>query len=229
MAQTYLRPAIAMIELIFAIVIMGIVLMSAPRLISTASNSTTVVLQQEGINQAVSRISMVLGYPWDEADTNDSCIPPVLDVTHGDIALKPISATDSSRRIGVPLATRSRKFNSCGVHLNASSLGADAGDLDDIDDFSNTSLVSAQHIGGGDYIETGTVSIATAVSYGDDNATYSGTTITFVPGAGTATSNIKNINVTITSTSGVDELNKTITMKAFSCNVGGIAYERRQL
>ena len=34
-----MRPAIAMIELIFAIVIMGIVLMSAPRLISTAAKS----------------------------------------------------------------------------------------------------------------------------------------------------------------------------------------------
>ena len=71
MKQLYLRPAIAMIELIFSIVIMGIVMMSAPMLISTASNSTSVVLQQEGINQAVSRITMMLSYPWDEANTND--------------------------------------------------------------------------------------------------------------------------------------------------------------
>jgi len=228
-----LRPAIAMIELIFAIVIMGIVMMSAPMLISTAGNSTSVVLQQEGINQAVSRITMILSYPWDEANTNDSCIPPALGVTTNAtvIALGPINTTtDPSRRVGVPLASNSRKFNSCGADLNASALGADSGDLDDIDDFDGTSspLASIQNAGGR-YIGKDSATIATTISYGSDTADYSGTTITFVPGTGTATSNIKNIDVTVSTFSSDADLNSSIIMHAFSCNIGGIAYERRQL
>lgn len=220
-----LKPAIAMIELIFAIVIMGIVMMSAPMLISTASSSTSVVLQQEGINQAVSRITMMLSYPWDEADTNDSCIPPVLVVTNGDIAL-------DINRSGVPLTSNSRKFNSCGTLLYASAtLGADGSDLDDIDDFGNTNLTQIQDAGGR-YIGKDSVTINTSVTYGSDIATYSdggASPIVFTPSNGTATSNIKNIDVNVTTFNGITELKSTIIMHAFSCNIGGIAYERRQL
>ncbi len=222
------RSAIAMIELIFAIVVMGIALMSAPSLIRTAKQGTTAVLQQEGINQAVSRIVMIFSYPWDENDTNVSCIPPVLRVTHGDSELEPMP-TDSSRRIGVPSLSNSRKFTSCGSALYASStLGMDPGDSqpDDIDDFTNTTLQQIQNAGGR-YIEKSTVSIATTVSYGSDNADYTQQVIHFAPGSGQATSNIKNIQVTVTSTSGTQELQKTITMHAFSCNIGGIEYAKK--
>ena len=91
----HMRTAIAMIELIFAIVIMGIVLMSAPMLISTASSTTTVALQQEGINEASSRISMILTYPWDQNDINDSCISPVLHVSSGDSELAEDNTTQT--------------------------------------------------------------------------------------------------------------------------------------
>jgi hypothetical protein len=72
MNKTTLRPAIAMVELIFAIVIMGIVLMSAPMLISTASKSGYVAIQQEAINEAASQVNMIMGYHWDENNTNGS-------------------------------------------------------------------------------------------------------------------------------------------------------------
>lgn len=232
MTYNYFRPAIAMIELIFAIVIMGIVMMSAPMLISTASSSAPVVLQQEGINQAVSRITMILTYPWDEGDTNDSCIPPVLRVTNGDSELEPITnlSIQFSVRPGVPLATNSRKFNSCETHLNASAtLGADGSDLDDIDDFNNNIGLSEIQDAGGRYIGKGSVNINTSITYGSDSADYTTSTITFTPLDGIATSNIKNIDVTVSAFSSDADLNSSITMHAFSCNIGGIAYERRQL
>ena len=232
MKATHFRPAIAMIELIFAIVIMGIVMMSAPMLISTATKSTTVVLQQEGVNQAVSRITMVLTYPWDEADTNDSCIPPVLIVTNGDSNLEPMP-TDASRRIGVPINSRSRKFNSCGADLNASTTGVDTGDSakDDIDDFGSTALSEIQNAGGR-YIGKSDVNINTVITYGSDTADYSdggNNPIVFTPSNGTATSNIKNIDVNVTTYASSTELKNTIVMHAFSCNIGGIAYEKRIL
>ena len=58
-----LRPAIAMIELIFALVIMGIALMSAPMLITVSTQSIEVSLQQESLNEASSRVNMLLTYP----------------------------------------------------------------------------------------------------------------------------------------------------------------------
>jgi len=228
-----LRPAIAMIELIFALVIMGIALMSAPMLISTASQSVTVALQQEGINEASSRIAMILTYPWDENDINDSCIPPVLHVTHGHIALE---EHNQSHRIGVPLYSSSHTFKCGKSEFNASStIGAEANDAynDDIDDFTNTSLtLDNSGSGGKDYIEKDTVSIATSVLYNDDNTTsgnYDADTITFNPFSTTATgtTNIKQIKVTLTSTNSAQELEKTINLNAFSCNIGGYDYERR--
>jgi len=42
------------------------------------------------------------------------------------------------------------------------------------------------------------------------------------------TTNIKLISVTLTSTSGVNELNKTIVLRAFGCNIGAAELEVRR-
>ena len=67
-----MRKAIAMIELIFAIVIMGIILMSAPMLISNASQSGYVAMQQEGINEAATQVNMIMGHYWDENNVDET-------------------------------------------------------------------------------------------------------------------------------------------------------------
>ncbi len=229
------RPAIAMIELIFAIVIMGIVMMSAPMLISTSAKSTSVALQQEGINEAVSRVSMILTHEWDQHDTNVSCLPPVLHVSSaGDVALKEVNTT--TRRVGVPLQTKSRTFHyACNnSELNATAtLGIEGTVIDDIDDFTNTSLIEdLSGSGGKDYIEKTTVNIATSIYYTPDIANYSSSSVaySFTPGSTSSSStNIKAIQVTLTSTSGIDELEKTIVLNAFSCNTGGPEFQSRGL
>ena len=228
------RPAIAMIELIFAIVVMGIVMMSAPQLLSTASKSGYVAIQQEGINEAATQVNMILDYPWDENNTNT-----VLVVDNGDAELNATNIADSdARRAGTsPFSTR--LFVSTGGILagvfNASAvLGNDIGenntslDRDDIDDFNGTSVnlvLDGANAGASDYIEKGgQINIARTVSYMDDNASYNspaGGTLNFNPFTNKAgTTNIKHIQVTLTSTSGVAELAKTITLHAFSCNIG---------
>jgi len=236
MHYTHKRPAIAMIELIFAIVVMGIVMMSAPTLISTATQTTTVALQQASINEAASQINIVLTYSWDENDTNSSCeMPPVLHVTAGDIELDEVGTT--ARRVGVPLASSSHTFKCKSTEFSASSLGTDGADVsnDDMDDFSGaaTLINLAGGAGGVDYIEQTTVQMTTAITYVEDNITaYSNQTITYIPGAVVTvnTSNIKHISVTLTSTSTANELNqKKIILNAFSCNIGGYRYESRTL
>lgn len=237
-----MRPAIAMLELIFAIVIMGIILMSAPQLISTASQSGYVAIQQEGISEAASQVNMIMGYHWDENDTDTSYIDPILAVSvSGDADLN--EEGNTSRRLGTPQESYRSFVRSDGVNdLSASAPAtfgtADAGEPeeDDMDDFSgsSTNLVfvpeTTYEANQADYIETTTVDIARNVVYSSDSANYNQTTVNFDPSftdAG-ATTNIKSIIVTLTSNSGVNELEKEITLRAFSCNIGGYKLEERE-
>ena len=233
----WLRPAIAMIELIFAIVIMGIVMMSAPMLISTATQSTYVAMQQEGINEAATQVSIIMGYAWDENDTDDT-YAPILHVTAGASDLAEVATT--ARRKGTPNESQ-RTFIFADANTSnlfattVTALGSDgAGEVpDDVDDFIGD--ISLTQIGGTasvDYIEKTTVNINTTVGYISDTVLggYQQSTITFVPGTGVAgTSNIKEIVVTLTSTdtANADVLAKNIVLRAFSCNIGAYQLEER--
>ena len=233
-----LRKAMAMIELIFAIVIMGIVMMSAPMLISTAAKSGYVGIQQEGINEAATQLNMILSYHWDENNTDEEYIDTLLTVAAGDSDLD--KNTTTQRREGTPLESWRTYIREDGNHdLNASfattfGAGNDAGesatDRDDIDDFhlTSTSLVV---IANTDVDYADTVEINTSVSYIDDNASYMSSSLDFDPdysSAPTGSTNIKHIKVTLTSTSGIDELDKTIVLHAFSCNIGAYQFESRE-
>ncbi len=241
MHRQILRPAIAMIELIFAIVIMAIVLLSAPQLISTSTESGYVAVQQEAINEAASQVNMILGYSWDEENTNEIYLPSVLRVTNGDAGLKEIGT--SGRRAGTPAQSYRSFYRADGADFNATAIGTDTGDTfnDDMDDFNNPiprTLVLVES-SGSDYIETNTTNITTTVRYGSDapagsTGPYSNlggdTQISYSPdfdSAATPTTNIKFITVSLTSSSSLSELDKNITFNAFSANIGGYELEER--
>ena len=239
MMPTLHRPAIAMIELIFAIVIMGIVMMSAPMLISTASNSGYVAIQQEGINEAATQVSIMMDYPWDENNTVDTNTT-VLNVSSGFAQLNG-TLIMPKRRAGTPPNSNRVYLNDAGIDdTNASAIGLDGAETiantDDIDDFNGTTvnlnLIAASVA---DYIEKGgAIQIARTVSYMNDNALNYSTggvsgILTYTPVfANTPPStNIKRLQATLTSTSGVNELQKTIILHAFSCNIGTYKLEER--
>ena len=211
------RPAIAMIELIFAIVIIGIVLMSVPNLIDRAAKSGYTSLQQEAIAVASSHISLILAMQWDEEDTNTSRKGPILQVSSG-----------NSKLAARPGAFQRNYIGSGGPYA-ASSIGSDLNDLDDIDDFHGTtiSLRNFEDIDteSGDLIDL-KIEIATTIDYIDDNLssgdynTSSAIVYNFDPAAATPTTNIKAISTTLTTNSTAEELDKEITLRAFSCNIG---------
>lgn len=232
------RPAIAMIELIFAIVIMGIVLMSAPMLISTAAKSGFVAIQQEAIHEAASHLNMIMGYHWDENDADERYVDPILRVSSGNGDLEESGTT--GRRPGTPEESYRTFIRSDGVdNLTASTtpLGPDGGDRDDIDDFSGNTDLTEIEVASADNVETTTININAAVAYipdspgsgsyadpgGDNKITF---TPNFAANSGSST-NIKRITVTLTSTSGVTELDKQIVLHAFSCNIGGYTLAER--
>jgi len=206
------RPAIAMIELIFSIVIMGIVLMSAPMLISTASSSVSVALQQEGVNEAASKVNIILTYSWDQNDVNATSVLHVI----GGSAQFEANSSNGGERIGVPYMSggkhRTFKLDNGSEYNASTTLGKEGSNTDDMDDFNGDTIALTSYSsgsGGTDYIEKGTVTMSTVVSY--------------------KTPNIKEINVTLSSSSSEEELSKNIVFSAFSCNIGGTQFESRQI
>jgi Tfp pilus assembly protein PilV len=234
------RQGIAMIELIFALVIIGIVLMSAPMLISQASQSNSVALQQEAIAAIATHTNILLSKHWDEE--NAKLVGGVSPILHTDFNNSNFDFNLTETRRGLSLFNGRLTVHN-NVLLNASSIGEDgAGDRNDIDDYhdqhNTVTVYGSQNIKSyekmykGDYIDIN-LDIHTKVKYIKDNQylnsnligdlNTSNITIDIDPSAlivGGLTSNIKFLNVVLSSTSGIKELNKNITLQAFSCNIG---------
>jgi len=238
------RPAIAMIELIFSIVVIGITLMSAPLLMQQASSSGYVTMQQEGISEAASRVNIITGNHWDEENTYEGILDTVLQTDSKSSDLNESLGADgngSGRRLGTPKESYRSYVDPTNTRYMSTApndFGLDDGEIandteDDIDDFGATGLILVD-LADVDYGETTTVSIATEIAYIDDvpaSGGYNGKTLRFDPNFNetlTRTSNIKRIKVTLTSTSDIEELNKTIVFNAFSCNIGTPQLEERE-
>ena len=238
-----------MIELIFALVIIGIVLLSAPMLIQQSSQSNSVALQQEAIAAVASHTSILLTKHWDEIDANisSSSVSPILMTSVGDNIF---SFTNNRSRAGIDDNITGRlTLVQVGVDnnisiLNASTvLGQEGNDFDDIDDYHNTTLgltlydISQDTTASvGDYVDLN-LTMTTLIQYIDDSpatfAQISSTTniqnnynIAINSPIG-GTSNIKFVNVQLRTVNpaltNTNELNKSILLQAFSCNIGSVA------
>ncbi len=241
-----MRPAIAMIELIFAIVVIGITLMSAPMLINQASTSGYVAIQQESIAHAASQMGLILTRAWDEQDTNATLGSPILSTTYTNTQL---DFTTTTPQAGMTIGSPSRVYTHVGIPgvlvPASNTLQADGADEDDIDDFDgldyNLSVFNSENIATaiGDVIDKN-IAISVNVEYGDDIPKgvsagasingYQNTNITFSNpfnnSAVTGTSNIKLITVVLTTSAPTAELNKSISLGAFSCNIGSFTTKR---
>ena len=207
-----------MIELIFALVIMGIVLMSAPMLIQQSMRSTNIALQQEAIVATASQTAIILSMHWDEKNSNIVAgESPILDANRSAFSFPPA---------GLAGGVFGRNTKEGNTTLPPSILGVDVNEelkepttFDDIDDY-HTSDFGLMLFNGenttadiGEYVDTN-ISIKTTVRYTqENNVSKNITTGSF--------SNIKFIKVNLTSKqTDVPELEKNITLKAFSCNIG---------
>jgi len=242
------KKGIAMIELIFALVIMGIVLMSAPTLIHQSIKSGNVALQQEAIAAAASQASIVLSMHWDENnETNLAGVSPILstsrepfDFNNTDIpkGLKGASFdvsgrnTDDGGEIKVPTL-----FSDFGMDQTDKNETNETSyqDFDDVDDYHNSTfgliVFNSEFTSAdvGDYVDVN-ITMNTTVNYAEDRVTtgdttaLSGTTINLNNKINntpiSSITNIKFVTINLTSNSGIEELDKNITLKAFSCNIG---------
>lgn len=233
--NTKLRPGIAMIELIFALVIIGITLMSAPMLISTAEKSGYVAIQQEAINEAATQVNMIMGYHWDQNTADERFLDPILMVSSGVSDLAEVNTTsnpNTGRRLGTPTQSY-RTFIINNSRLSASTIPSTGNNnKNDITDFIGDTNLTLIKSSSSEYIETTSININTAISYSEDNVSsgYNQSSIVFNPfTASGGTTNIKSIIVSLTSLGGVSELDKNIVLRAFSSNIGGYILEERDV
>ncbi len=235
MMRAKMRNGIAMIELIFAIVVMGIVMMSAPTLVSTATQSGLVAVQQEAIAASASELGMILTRDWDEAGTDETTESPILIVSNGDPELDMVLAPDgnsSGRRAGTPTTSSRKSFSSVSsVERSASSVFVDITDVndDDIDDFDGGIItLTGLRYALGDLADN-TITIGTTVTYISDTpsaGSYNSENLTLndpFDNNVTGTSNIKSITAQTTSTN----LDTSIRLQAFSCNIGTYTLKTR--
>lgn len=228
------KAGIAMIELIFAIVVMGITLLSVPMLLTVVGKSSIVSFQQEAIAIAASHTNALMTYAWDEQNT-DTLALYIQNPLHANGATL---LTEGGRPTFSYPAARRRDFAVGGAATLL--LGDDTNlslvdTLDDVDDFNDQPPIgliiavsggTVNDVDEGAYIDAN-ISINTQVRYGDDTATYDSGTGVFAfsdplsSATMTNTTNIKLITTQLTSSSLSDELNdKQINLNAFMCNIG---------
>lgn len=233
------RAAIAMIELIFSIVIIGLVLLSAPMLIERSTKSTYVALQQESIAAAATQINMIMTAEWDHSNTDNIEGAPVLQTGTTSTAITncttqhPVGVTSASGRYCNGLGSPTLFFSATAIGPE----GLEGSINDDIDDYdSNASQISvyenevyATHQG--DYLDRN-ITITSRIYYGDDTprdvgngaGNYQTSTTYANPFRNVITANttnIKLITVELTSSNPADEISdKQITLSAFMCNIG---------
>ncbi|MCH9741474.1 MAG: hypothetical protein K0U38_11645 [Epsilonproteobacteria bacterium] len=242
MIEKNFKRGVAMVELIFAMVVIGIVLLSSPMLIQQSINSSYVALQQEAIAATASHTGVLLSKHWDEGDANHTVgVAPIISITRDPFNLDGLK-DNAGNAIG------SVRTSNLIEEINASSIGKDLNEdnrssFDDIDDYHNESfgitLFSDDEtttISVGDYVDND-VNITTSITFAEDrpdgNTVLAGTTVDsgnriFNSDLGATATNVKRIQVNLTSNSDTPELNKSITLHAFSCNLGTYTIDGRQ-
>ncbi|RLA59410.1 MAG: hypothetical protein DRQ78_10650 [Epsilonproteobacteria bacterium] len=214
------RPAIAMIELIFSIVVMGIAILSVPAIISVSNNSGAVTTNQESISEASSHLQLIMTALWDENDFNNSS--PIL-VDGG------VAGVEFPGMVGrTDLDTNGSIFapstpGALGIDNPADDLNPN--DIDDYDgnDF-NVTLYNAEtaSIEAGNYLDQDVI-IQTSVDYGSDITTASSIINNpFSTVVAASATDVKIISVTLTSN---NIASKDIRVSAFVCNIGAFTIQ----
>lgn len=217
-----LRKASSMIELVIAIVVMGIAVMTLPLMLERTQANNAFAMQQEAILAAKTHIGDIITFPWDENTLNTTTnVVAVLDTDSPNYNRFPDA--NSTRRVGHVLQDKRRKFFT--NETNASDIGAaatnniiDIGDFDDTNSTLNQATTAIENAGILDYRYD--FNMTTKVRYITD--TPAPTFVFLTDGNKTVTSNIKMIEVKLQG-DGIS----TFSLRAYSSNIGESKLLRR--
>jgi len=213
-----MRKAASMLELIVAIVIMGMAVMTLPMMLEQTQKNNEFAFQQEVLLAAKTKLGDTLTYRWDENSLNNERI--VVLETNGDSEL---TSSIDNRRVGHIYGDKRRKFN---LENNATATANfNDGNIDDLDDFDGESVGLFGVVAELDYRFID-FNMTTTVTYVSDTADYNSTNLSFNLDTATAggTTSIKMLTLRIADAA---ENIEPFTLRAYSCNIGESEFLRR--
>jgi prepilin-type N-terminal cleavage/methylation domain-containing protein len=225
------KYAFTLIELVFAIIIISVVVISLPTMLKSNENAIMNNVNQEALFAASAEMMQTLTYPWDEnASDSTNAYGKVVDITSGNNAYIRKDAngtvdTNSSFRVGHIQEDNHRRFHDVSVvnHLESAISSAstttalnNAGKSNVVFDNSGSSRAGYKQ----DY------NMSIDVSFVSDTNTTSPDGTLFYTFSTTATnaSNMKLISVTIKDKSG----NPITRLRAYSANIGEFDFAKRR-
>ena len=199
------RDAFSLIELIFAIVIIGITVISLPMMNQVNSKGIENALVQEVIYATSAKLNQATSYNWDELDDGNSSFSKV--ISNGDCN------SSTKLRIG----HINQPYHRCldDTSIRPSNIGSDGGDLDDLDDL-DTITSSLFFTNGGAFV-------ADADGYKNN---YTTTISVTYADFGVTTAASKNIKKTTIIVKDLDA-NTVTSLSTYSANIGEANYYKR--
>ena len=207
------KSSFTLIELVVAILVVGIVVTSIPMLLNTVTKNQEVNLKEKSFFNAYALLTLIQTQEWDENNTKGDNYYKVLTSDNGDSNLtcirKGVKQLDNDS--GAICASENNKTSAIGVDADENK--SDESTFDDIDDFNGYSTVVSD------------INISVKVSYVDDKTDYSSKNIFFNELAHkTQDSNIKRIELNITNK---DTKEVIAVLKYFTSNIGMVKIESR--
>jgi len=222
--KSIMRPAVSMIELVFAIVIIGISIMTVPAMLTQSSNALLVSTQQEAILAGTTKMGNILSHAWDINQTDSERNGGYAKVIHASGGDPKLDINETTlRRVGhFPGDRRRRAYSD--VKLTNASIAAGPTHIDGF--IGDDTLVLTGGVR--DYLRGYNTNVS--VYFVSDRANYGDVSLSFTlddTDVGNANpTNIKFIDMMVTDTSG-DGVQ--IRLFSFSSNIGQTGLLQREI
>jgi type II secretory pathway pseudopilin PulG len=207
------KSSFSLIELIVAIIVVGISITAIPMLLNVSSNSQKINLEEKSFFNAFSLLTLIQTQEWDENNTKDDNYYKVLTSINGDSQLKCIrkGVEELDNKSGATCAADYNKTSAIGIDTGEDENNVST--FDDIDDFNLYSTV------------TNETNITAHVFYINDNIDYSQKNLFFTENNNlTNDSNLKMVELNITNK---DTHHEIAILKYFTSNIGMVKIESR--
>jgi len=211
--KNHKKSSFTLLELIVAIVVVGIAITAIPMLLNVSSNAQKINIEEKSFFNAFSLLTLIQTQEWDENNTQGDNYYKVLTSDNGDSELKCIrkGVAQLDNDSGAICASDYNKTSAIGV--DATEDENNVSTFDDIDDFNHYSTIANE------------TNITTTVYYLNDNIDYSSKNLLFEgDGNKVSDSNIKMVELNITNK---DTHQIIAVLKYITSNIGMVKIESR--
>ncbi|WP_457593412.1 type II secretion system protein [Hydrogenimonas sp.] len=208
-----MRRAFTLIEMIFTMIIVGLVFMVVPKIIFVTNKSFETVMKEDALFNAISLMGIVSSLPWDDNNTRYDAIL----ATDSLQAAYLCDASTGYYRIGGFKGGRSCIEN--GATAGATPIGREGSLYNDIDDYDGYSVLTSTPAGP-------KYEINVTVRYLQDPAPGGSVDLSALSAAA-GRSNIKEVNVTVTNASSNTRSRFRSSIYYHSANIGQTYIHKR--